>query len=484
LRSIDLEPLSNLKQGIGGLLAGLSLAFHTSLLGISLSVLYSLSYRFLTGRLEKALYRLDGLVAKLFPYHFHERYLRKNIELQADIKQGLQTLATDVATKIRDTIAPALDEAMVKHLVPIMKDLQAQVRRTLDDSRKKHAETIEIALRQYLEKMSETFVDQFQDMGRVIEETTTVQQQIKTQMVQFTEHLQNQFKAQAELIEKTTHAGQILSESLESLERISKELKSSAADITTAATVLEEAASKALEGQEALRESMGVQIEAMSTTRKELEGAWNVIIKDTESTVQLIREIIRELAEGVGEQLNKALVAFDKTVAEVVERFSGTLFEAGQTIEELPTVLTRLEEDLKIMATAITDQRAALKELNDLARNIVSPSVEKALIASNDLGKTAEMISNTTDKFRSWSNEVAKKLGEGNVGVNKEFLNALANIAAGVNEIRKDLRNELFEDLRTLRDSANRIVNSAEELTTLFSQQEAKGGFLSRIRKR
>ena len=42
----------------------------------------------------------------------------------------------------------------------------------------------------YVKKMNETFQTQFQDMGRIIEETTRVQGEIRDQMVQFTERLQ------------------------------------------------------------------------------------------------------------------------------------------------------------------------------------------------------------------------------------------------------------------------------------------------------
>ena len=46
---------------------------------------------------------LDSLLCKVFPFDSQERFARKYYELQMDIKQGLQTLATDVATQITGT---------------------------------------------------------------------------------------------------------------------------------------------------------------------------------------------------------------------------------------------------------------------------------------------------------------------------------------------------------------------------------------------
>ena len=439
LRGMNIHELANLKQGVGQLLSGLSLAFYTSLIGIAISVIFSFFYRFIIRRLEKALFKLDELFVTLFPYHPYEHYVRKHLELQGDVKQGLQTLATDVATKIKDTIAPAMDEALLKHLVPIMQDLQIKFKEIIEDSKqqqlkimenfgehienmsgvitehfensqKKQSEAMEGVLGQYVEEMNKAFMVQFQDMGRIIEDTTRVQSEIKAQMVQFTEQLQKQFESQTSLIEKTSRAAQILNESLESLEGISRELKSSAADISSAAMLLKESAAKAMEGQENIRESMDIQIHAMTNTREELEKSWDTITTNTDSTIQLVREVIKELSEGVGEQLNKALVTFDSAVAEVLERFSGTLFETNQTIEELPGILIKMGENFEAIRTDISTQKDILDELRNTTKEIVAPNIERAAHASKELSNTAENITRSTAELREWFEEVIERI--------------------------------------------------------------------------
>ncbi|PKN67831.1 MAG: hypothetical protein CVU57_01050 [Deltaproteobacteria bacterium HGW-Deltaproteobacteria-15] len=439
LKGLKIDELSNLKEGVAQLISGLSLAFSTSLLGISLSVVFSLSYRFFIRRLEKAVFVLNDVVSQLFPYSSYERYARKYMELQGDIKQGLQTLATDVATSISNVIAPALDEALVKNLVPVMGDLRTQLEETVktlsarqmetlggfkseveqmgkiianhfSDSQKKQSEAMENVLAQYVEKMNTAFKSQFQEMGRIIEETTRVQAENRDQMVRFTEQLQRQFLVQSELIEKTSRAGQILHESLDSLEGISKELKSSADAIATAAKLLKEAASKSMEGQEVLKKSMDMQIQAMTTTREELERAWKTITQDAGSTVNLIREVIRELGEGIGEQLNGALNAFDGKIAEVVERFSGTMFEAGQVIQELPQILNQSQQTLESIRSEIAGQRSLLGELTTASKEVMGPNVEKATEAFHGLSLVAEKIRTSADVLKEWFDTKLQKI--------------------------------------------------------------------------
>ena len=231
------------------LISGLSLAFYTSLFGIIFSILFSFLYRVSVRSLEKSFIRFDDAVASLFPYYSGEYYARSIIEFQADIKQGLQTLATDLATKITGALAPAMDEVLTNHLVPVLKELQASILKNISDSKNetqqvytnvnqsiekmstvirshfedsqaKQSQAMEAVLNEYIARMNATFETEFKELGRVIEDTIHVQREIKNEIVIFTGQLQKQFSVQNELIDKTSGAARILSESLESLETI------------------------------------------------------------------------------------------------------------------------------------------------------------------------------------------------------------------------------------------------------------------------
>ncbi len=424
LKELNFDELANLREGIGQLISGLSLAFYTSLFGISFSIIFSLLYRGLVRRLEKAFDSLDNVLVRIFPYQPDERFLRKNFQMQGDIKQSIQTLATDIATKFTETIAPAIDDALTRNFLPGMLDLQNDMRASLEksgkqqeillnrmesiivshfeNSQKKQSDAMEGVLGAYVEKMNETFQTQFQDMGRIIEETTRVQGEIRDQMVQFTERLQKQFGVQSELIDKTGDAARILNDSLQSLEGIARELKFSAKDITNAAVLLEVSAKKAMEGQDVLRETMDRQISAMTQTRTDLEETWGAITGHANGLMEMMGELIRELAEGVGEQLTKALTVFDSKVAEVVERFSGTLFEANENIEEFPELLLKLSQSIDRVNENVSSQKTILEGLESTTRNLVAPNIEKALTASHDLQSTWRSLDDARHELQSW----------------------------------------------------------------------------------
>jgi len=297
-------------KGVKSLISGLSLAFASSLLGILFSVLFSFRYKVIISKFENTFLSFDESICKCFPYHSSERFSGQYLETQIDIKHSMQTLATDIVTKL----GPQIGKAIGEELNPLRYDFSLLV----ENLQKSNSETS----KGLVELFDNKFREVFKELSSIVKETTQVQSQIKDQMENFAESLQKHFKGQSELIEKTSRAGQILSDSLESLESISMQLKSSADHVVSAATLLEESAGKAKDGHEILKDTMEKQIEALTKTREDLTASWENITDNTEGVVELMRLTIGELQEGVGINLLKALESFDSKVAEVAERFS------------------------------------------------------------------------------------------------------------------------------------------------------------------
>lgn len=403
LSGLKIDQLESLQTGVGQLISGISLAFQTSLLGIFFSVISLVLFKYLIKRVENTFLDIDSLLTRVYPFISIEHYSRKNIEVQEDIKQGMQTLATDIATKLSDAIEPAMGRAIGDRLVPIMENIQNAFRDHLEKNDQKQSEVMEHVLKQYVEQMSQTFQGQFKDMNQVIAETTKAQAEIKDQMVAFGAQMERQFKVQGELIEKTSHAGQILSNSLESLATIANELKSAADDISTAASLLENAANRAMEGQEKLSETMEKQIQSMIDTREELDNTWRIITENTNSVVSLIKEVIRELGDGVGNQLTGALEVFDSKLAEVTERFSGTLFETRETINDLPSFIAKLDGVFERIESDISEQKNAILELKETTAQTIKPDFEM-------IAHTSERMKEILTQFQQLAVDITQNI--------------------------------------------------------------------------
>jgi methyl-accepting chemotaxis protein len=380
LSEVNLSDVDNLKIGVEHLISGLSLAFSSSLLGILYSVLFSFFYKMKITRLETTFFSFDEVLSKFFPYHSAERFSGQYLETQMDIKHSMQTLATDIVTKL----GPKIGEAIGKELDPLRYDFSL----LLENLQKTNA----AASKGLVELFDNKFRELFQELSVIVKETTIVQSEIKSQMENFAENLEKHFAGQAELIEKTSKAGQILSDSLGSLENISNHLNSSADHVTSAATLLEESAAKAKDGHEILCDTMEKQVEAFTKTREELTASWENITDNTEGIVELMRLTIGELEEGVGKNLLKALEAFDGKVAEVAERFSGTLFENSEIINELPGLLGELNETFQSIGSEIMAQKEAIQELTKTTKDVVAPNINEAVQAAYVLKDSSEEL--------------------------------------------------------------------------------------------
>jgi len=504
LYGLDLDEIDQLKKGLEHLISGLSLAFRTSLLGIFLSILFSLSYKYSIRKLEKEFLELDERIARIFPFQSYEKSVRNYYQLQKDVKHGLQTLATDVATKITDTIAPAVGTALEEHLVPVLKSISSFMQEKMEEDRRQQnevlegfneqllkmsdiikdhfensqqeqAEAMQSVLEQYVEKMNGAFQQQFGDMGRIIEETTKAQADIKEQMMDFAVHMQNQFEVQKELISKTSRAGEILGQSLEDLEFISDRLKSSSEKIAEAATTLEKSAERAMEGQDVLRSSMEQQIAAMNETTEQLGQTWGKITGEAQDVVEYTRQSIKELAEGVGENMVNALTTFDGKVAEVIERFSGTIFEAGQTINELPAILTDVEEKLSSISATFDENKDVLNEMNTVTKNVVSDSVQKAVEASVRLNESASKLADVNVLLQDFFQDLYLKLNSGFKKWGSEIklaepIEMLSGKIEQLSEIKYDNKNseELSNQIKEILTS--NLSNISEHINVLTAK--------------
>lgn len=398
----DLSLDGDLKQmevGVRTLVKGLSLAFFTSLLGIGSSLLFSLLHKAVRRSLELAVYDLESAISDIYPCASGEYYGRKFLELQCDIKAQMQTLATDIATKIADSMEPAMGNAVSEHLAPIIVEMREAMSRYVELADQRNSEAVEGMLSQYVEMLQGTFSSQIGDITQMIRDTTEAQSSIRNEMGQFSEHLQRQFSIQSELIEKTGRAGEILNDSLASLSTISLELKSSASEVTSAATLLADSAQQAKEGQKNLGDLINRQIEAMATTKEELEISWQTISAGMRSVVEHTRNLIDRMADTLGEHLTGALNAFDGKLAEVVGRFSGTLLETKDTIGELPNLLGDIKDSFTSIANDLESQSSLLSQLRDTTQNLVAPNVEKAAEATINLAATTDRAQHTVAGF-------------------------------------------------------------------------------------
>lgn len=439
LKGLDIEQVDQLQQGIGQLINGLSFAFITSLVGILLSVFFSLFHRFELERIEKNLLDLNNSIEEVFPFHSSERFAHAYSEGQNRIEHSLKNLAEDMAAKMSYKMGPVFGEAVRVHLTPVLNkigdmmethnekaiDQQLSMSKALDENLTKtggmiqtyfreaqdnQTEVIEKILEKYVDNLNLTLKNQLKNLQTVLEDTTHAQVDIKENVIEFNEKLQQQFSSQRELIDKIQKAGEILGETIDGFSDISGQFKGVTKDISKAADLMDSSAQKAILGQEVLNKSMATQMDAIRLTMTDLENAWKGISQNVEASIHSVHDAASRIGTDFDRIIEAGIDKYDEKVTAILDRFGGSISGLTEKYSSITRMLDKLDEVFKLIRMDITNQNDILKEIRKTAGSMIDSDIEKVVGTSEKLGAIAEDISRESVKNKGWFNEMLSNM--------------------------------------------------------------------------
>ena len=191
LSGIDLNTndVSRLKDGIGHMIQGASIAFLTSLWGIALSVAFNFSEKFLERSVRRQIGTLQNHIDFLYPRINAEQSL---VELADTSKIGTETMQG-----LAEQIGNKMQESMVQAGESISAGLKESLHEILSPALEKMAVDAQTGSEKALEGMLNRFMDGFGQAGEdqrtmMNQSSEKVQQavgQLGSQMTQFMENL-------------------------------------------------------------------------------------------------------------------------------------------------------------------------------------------------------------------------------------------------------------------------------------------------------
>ena len=375
-----------------GVTGGMSLAFSTSIIGISTSLIFLWVNRSLFRNLEQRVTEMSDLTSKVFPTISEHEALHMQMTLLEDGVSSLKTVGTDISLALAEAIAPAFDKSLREHMGPAVQSIQDAVNKLLDVTSKQRTEGLERIVDTFTASMNSALGDQFQELNKVLESTVDSQKSIQTGLTEFNEHLTSSAVAQTRLIEETSRAARTLGESLDRLEQISHSLGEAAAKVAEAGVQLEVSARTAADAQaaaslaqEQLLLAAEQHSEMMTKARSELMEAWDGAVEQARGAIHQIQETTRELGEGVGDQLVTALVKFDEALSEMINRFSGTLAEVNGSVAELPPAAKEIRESVVGLREESGRMVEGISQLGEMVKGLLADNVGLAVEASAQL---------------------------------------------------------------------------------------------------
>ena len=466
-----------------GVTGGMSLAFSTSIIGISTSLVFLWVNRSLFRKLEQHVTEMSNLTSNVFPTISEHEALHIQMTLLEEGVNSLKTVGADIAIALEETIAPAFDQSLQEHMGPAVQAIREAVNRLLDVTAEQRNEGLEKIVETFTTSMNAALGDQFQELGKILESTVDSQRSIQTGLAEFNENLTSSAVAQTRLIEETSRAARTLGESLDRLEQISHSLGEAAEKVAEAGVQLEISARTAADAQAAAslaQEQLLLATEQhsnmMTKARTELMEAWDGAVEQARGTIHQIQETTRELGEGIGDQLVSALEKFDGALAEMINRFSGTLAEVNGSVAELPAAAKEIRESVVGLREESGRMAEGVGELGEMVKGLLAQNIQQAVEASTQLQEVTssavgviESANEIQASIQTSAAVMSKALGE--IGEIREAFGGLApnvrDLSSTITPLSGEVRN-----LSHLLDGGGTVSTFNRNLEALSNQLE------------
>ncbi|MDM7995627.1 MAG: MotA/TolQ/ExbB proton channel family protein [Acidobacteriota bacterium] len=410
VQAYDTAELSRL---IANITKSLSLAFWTSICGISYSILFLFFDRMLMQRVENEVEQLSNAVANSYRTLSADEMGRIQFNL---IKNGVDTLrhlGADLASNLANIITPAFGEAVKAELAPTMQEVSVTLGKLADLMGKTQMESLKAVVEGAVGSMNSAMGEHLQNLAGTIETTVAAQHEMNTALSAFRKQMDDSAIRQIELTQTTLKAADTLGTSLDKLERIANSLGIAADQIAAAARSAETSAAAAVEShrtalqaQKELNDAVEKQTDSLRAAREDLVSAWNATVEQARSAIYQIQEATRELGEGIGESLVKTLETFDGAAARIVGHFSGTLSQLDASIGELPPIVDAIKEAGQQILSSSNTSASELSKLESIVSGPFTSAARDAVEASIRTTEAVESIRRLINAATEVSNQL------------------------------------------------------------------------------
>ncbi|MFZ5688025.1 MAG: anti-phage ZorAB system protein ZorA [Bacillota bacterium] len=392
-----------LKDGIKGLLGGVSTAFSTSLWGILLSIFFTWQLKEQQNKLQTSISELQESLDKLFPRRTPENLLKEMLDESRQQTDQLRKFNTDLAI----SIAAALDEALASRLTPALDKLLVSIETLTRVGTSQIAETItsragkEIAdLGKVLSQVQNTLestVYNSQSIQRSMGET--MEQHVRTITENLDNFMNSVVKGQEEVDKRTQ-------------EKLQKTLNMVEESLTRQQERVEESTSRA--GKELMSQTNSIS--------QEISNMLTSLGQATNYNAETLRNQSFEMSEKIKGVIEEVVHRYQQeraSINELLNQFSKALQQVESVIAGAAQAAVSFEKAAAPVNEAGSGLRNALLDLNTYQRsfaNTVAKSQEQMMhykdITEQTLEQIKDILEKTSTTWQAYENKFGVIKGE------------------------------------------------------------------------
>ena len=413
LQSFSTGSAEEISASIAPLMAGIKVAFHTSIYGMILSLCFQFIYR---GQLEKVYRNLENF------WECYENYVVGNAE--NDNSSKLQSLLSCIPEQIAEKFSNMVN--------PVFERMSDVLENLADNMSDRQVSGVNAIVNDFIEEMNKSLGNHFDELGKTIEETCKLQEANSEYMqnilgkigdmtqnitdintisgqtvnklseyiseieglqkiinenfmsvnLQLDEHNQTQEKLQSYVVELTSYEKQITGAAEKYEEAVIKQMKrldQYGESLTNASKEnLEMLATAATGMNKSVSDSAVEQI-------KEISQFTGAASNDMDNAAQKLFEASKQYNGQLQYAMASTFEAFDKNLAEISMHLSGTIAEINDASGRVPKVVDAAYEGMEKTLRNLQEEMSSLVEImREMEKNLqktageIEKKIEKA----------------------------------------------------------------------------------------------------------
>ncbi|SHD76665.1 transposase [Schnuerera ultunensis] len=381
ISKLTLDNPELIEESIKNLTDGMSLAFISSIVGIVMSMIWSY--------LDRSKYKTYVQYLDKFYLAFNEKfrvftseyYLNEIFELQRESTEAIKHLATDISLNLIElvdsSLIPGIESSMTQvineSIVPNINHINHAFENFANSSTDNQIATLNTMINNFNKQLNETVSISF---NKLRGKGKRYPEEFKRQIIKEVEETGNAtlVARRHDLVPGTVTRW--VRESFDQISKINQELGSKMDTIKDTTIALQEiSTSNAKTTAEVNRiqkksiKSYAKVENSVQLLKEDLERTWH----NLESITIALNESTSNFSNNLKDGLETTFNIFDDNLSEISSRLSSTILEIQDTVEELPSVMTIMYNELQSHTLQLSE---ALEEVNNLYN-----SIHKSIVA-------------------------------------------------------------------------------------------------------
>lgn len=424
--NIDISETALMQESIGVLLKGLGTAFYTSLIGISVALLFNFVHKAVIDDLEKSIINLCNTLEIFCQRKSTEQFLADNYLLAKEQTEQFKSFSDNLAIAIGDALEQKLSES------------------DMNDS---------------LKNVENTIVQIYDFLSNEL--ANTINKQFEAQMLPVFERL-------TYAVEKLNNSGMdaIAKGFEDSAGKELRELSITLQNMTSSLfDVMEKMEQTSSNVNKELGESISKVIDELNTNMTQMQSQF-------EAREQNIKEVSDEVTNKLTTELESLMNRLDEGLSQVTEQTKGlseTLTDTSvKANEEIANVFATAGEKLTKLLDEYTQKNTALNVklftyIDDIQNGLGEQQVMLSKL-NNQVNYIVEKAGDVADKFADAAHPVNNAVDVLNSSLKENI------------EATKIYNNQIIQGITDIKEVVRDNTNNIEELTSNFDK--AKQGLL------